>query len=151
MSFHFIVSFPFVRSLVLCRISCASGKMCEEREVSIRSKKTGLEKQAIYKQGAREYGEVTEINIRKGKELFLNRKFLKVFHAALSSKSGFFSESFCHTVLWCGSWWQALRISMDILADIPGLTGKSPLDQSTYKFTEISVFGLESLVRFPIL
>jgi len=34
--------------------------------------------------------ELTEINTRKGKELFLNRKFLKVFHAALASKSGFF-------------------------------------------------------------
>ena len=39
---------------------------------------------------------MTEINIRKGKELLLNRKFVKVFHAALASKSGVFSDAFCH-------------------------------------------------------
>lgn len=45
-----------------------------------------------------------------------------------------------------GAW-----ISTDILADIPDFTGKSPLDPSKCKVIELSVFGLESLVEFPVL
>lgn len=45
-----------------------------------------------------------------------------------------------------GAW-----ISTDILADIPDFIGKSPLDPSKCKVIELSVFGLESLVEFPVL
>lgn len=68
--------------------------MCKCRDGSIRSKKRPYVNIDL----SGEHGEVTEINPRKGKELFINRRFPKVFHSALACKSGF-SDAFCHIVL----------------------------------------------------
>lgn len=79
---------------MFCGISHASSKMRKCGDGSIRSKK----RLYVNIDLAGEYEEVTEINPRKGKELFINRKFPKVFHSALASKS-VFSDAFCHRVL----------------------------------------------------